>query len=65
MAPKLSTILSESTNKLTEKEERNVTETIHFLRSESDISRSTDGRQLTDSRPTGFLGRSSSQLPAV
>ena len=25
--------------------------------------RSTDGRQLTDSRPTGFLGRSSSQLP--
>ena len=25
--------------------------------------RSTDGRQLTDSRPTGFLGSSSSQLP--
>ena len=24
---------------------------------------STDGRQLTDSRPTGFLGRASSQLP--
>ena len=26
--------------------------------------RSTDGRQLTDSRPTGFLGSSSSQLPS-
>ena len=25
--------------------------------------RSTDGQQLTDSRPTGFLGSSSSQLP--
>ena len=27
--------------------------------------RSTDGRQLTDSRPTGFLGSSSSQLPML
>ena len=26
--------------------------------------RSTDGRQLTNSRPTGFLGSSSSQLPS-
>ena len=27
--------------------------------------RSTDGRQLTDSWPTGFLGSSSSQLPIL
>ena len=27
--------------------------------------RSTVGRQLTDSRPTGFLGSSSSQLPTL
>ena len=39
------------------------TGSLYFGQNLSAVCRPTVGRQLTDSRPTGFLGSSSSQLP--